>query len=352
MNPYFTFTNDDIKQIQSLDLNVDTVLQQAEILLRGNLFVSVMEPATVGKGIMAFSENDITAYISEFEEQIKNKKLLKFVPASGAATRMFKDLFIFQEKYSFQQSTEIHELKQGFIFMEGIKKSAFYHQLKYLFEQKHISIDSLMEKRDFNPIIQELLYEEGLNYASLPKGLLLFHAYDEEQRTAFEEHLVEGSEYARNADGSVYLHFTVSPEHKVLFEELFNKVRMKYEERYDVHYQISFSFQSPKTNTVSLTEDNQLFRNNNGSLEFRPGGHGSLLENLSQTDADVVFIKNIDNVTTDLRKKETINYKKLLCVLLLKIQRQCFEYLKELENRIVTDAQWACIERFIQDKLN
>ncbi len=346
------FTNEDIKQISSIGLTVEEVERQINVLKKRNLFVHLQLPATPNKGIIVLSEDEINNYVSEFEKKIQNKKLLKFIPASGAATRMFKDLFVFKEEYNPNNKKISKELKQGLLLMEGLKNTAFYDELKQSIEKKNLSIDILLKNKDYNPIIDVLLYEDGLNYASLPKALLLFHDYGDVKRTAVEEHLVEGSMYAKNTDNTAYLHFTISEEHKELFEKLINSVQKKYEEKYGLTYHISFSFQSPTTNTISLTEDNQLFRNEDESLEFRPGGHGSLLENLSDLDADLVFVKNIDNITTDSRKKDTIRYKKILAVLLLNVQKQCFEYLKMLEEKSISEVELQNIEKFVTSQLN
>lgn len=352
MNADFSFNEKDIQYINQLGLDLTTVMQQIEILKRGNLCVHIAKPATFNDGIIILKDSDINIYLAEFDKIIGNKKLCKFVPASGAATRMFKDLFQFIEKYSPEIFLEDDSIKQTFIFLENIQRMPFYDELENIITNKYLSVEDLIQKEDYHYLIQMLLSKNGLNYASLPKALLLFHSYLEEKRTAFEEHLVEGSYYAKNMDNTVNLHFTISPEHENLFNKLVVKVKDKYESRYGVKYNISFSFQSPSTNTISLTQDNKLFRDENECLEFRPGGHGSLLKNLLNIDADVVFIKNIDNITTDNRKRETIIYKKILTVLLLKIQKQCFNYLGKLENKIVSNELINEIQRFIETKIN
>lgn len=352
MNSQFTFSAADIEQMNNLGLGIETVGQQVDILSRGSSFVRVQAPATPGKGIIVYHTQEIETYVSEFEKEIQNKKLLKFIPASGAATRMFKDLFQFIENYSPETSLHTPAISNTLTLMQSLKKMAFYEALKASLLKQNLDLECLFSSKDYVPIVKQLLEKQGLNYADLPKGLLLFHAYENEIRTAFEEHMVEGSTYAKNADGCVCLHFTVSPEHKELFEILLEQVRQKYEQRFGVKYQVSFSFQSLATNTVSLTEDNQLFRNEDTSLEFRPGGHGSLLDNLSQLDADVVFVKNIDNVTLDERKADTVLYKKLLCVLLLKLQQQCFAYLHKLESSPLPISELQLIERFSTEQLN
>ncbi len=346
------FRESDIHQMEKLGLDKQKVMQQVEILQRGNLFVNITAPATAGKGIQVFHSQQIQQMLAGYEEVIKGKKLLKFIPASGAATRMFKDLFLFMDKYKSGIYYDDPSLKEGLLLMNRLPQTAFYPVLKAVMAKHSLDLDDCLVRKDYIPVLKYILFEEGLNYAALPKGLLLFHSYGEEQRTAFEEHLVEGSAYAKNSDNTVKLHFTVSPEHHSLFQSLLNQVREKYEQRYGVSYQVDFSYQSPASNTVALDQNNELFRNEDGSLEFRPGGHGSLLDNLSQLDADVVFIKNIDNVTLDDLKADTVLYKKLLCAILLKLQRQCFEFLRIFESCAVSEKDLHLMELYIKDNLN
>lgn len=351
MSNAINFTAKDIQQIEQLGLSVDEVKNQISIITKGNCFVHVIAPATSSKGIQVLTKEELNQYIVAFDKEITDKKLLKFVPASGAATRMFKDIFNFYEKYTPQSNETVSFLKQGFLLIKNLDKFAFYQPLKQSLAEKNINIEKLLNERDYKPIVQDLLFKEGLNYASLPKGVLIFHQYAQELRTAFEEHLVEGSLYAKNTDNKVYLHFTISPEHTDLFNRLSSRVVETYEKRFKVNYSIDFSYQSLRSNTIALTEDNQLFRNEDRSLEFRPGGHGSLLENLSSLKADVIFIKNIDNVTTDERKDDTIVYKKVLTVLLLQLQRQCFKYLEAIENKTMTTEELLDADAFIQKDL-
>jgi len=188
---------------------------------------------------------------------------------------------------------------------------------------------------------------DGLNYGRKPKGLVTFHAYPEGARKAVEEHLVEGAAYAA-AGGVVRIHFTVSPEHVAGFEELLAAKVPLYEKRFGVRYEISFSVQKPSTDTLAVNPDNTPFRQDDGTLLFRPAGHGALIENLNEIDADLIFIKNIDNVTTDARRGDTVRYKKVLAGVLLDLQGRAFEYLKALE---VGGAELEPIAEFIGKQL-
>ena len=254
--------------------------------------------------------------------------VVKFVPASGAATRMFKELFEF-----------VNDGKRGKgidTLLENIGKFAFWPELKAL----------LPAGADDRTIVSAIV-NEGLGYGRKPKGLVTFHAYPEGARKAVEEHLVEGAVYAA-ANGVAKIHFTVSPEHIEGFQELLAAKVPVYEKRFGIRYDISFSVQKPSTDTIAVNPDNTPFRQDDGTLLFRPAGHGALIENLNEIDADVVFIKNIDNVTTDALRGDTIRYKKVLAGILLDLQERAFEYLKALE---VGGAELEPIVEFIEKRL-
>ena len=197
-------------------------------------------------------------------------------------------------------------------------------------DKKGYKVTELLKKKDYHHVLAAMLGEEGLNYGNLPKGLLAFHRYDSEVRTAVEEHLVEGSGYARNKDSRVLIHLTVSPEHRSGFENLLKKVLKKYEDTYHITFDISYSIQKPSTDTLAIDDKNEPFRESNGSLHFRPGGHGALLENLNELEADIVFIKNIDNVCHDRNKGDTYIYKKALAGMLITYQNRVFSYIEKL----------------------
>ena len=212
------------------------------------------------------------------------------------------------------------------------------------------TIPELVLSGRFKDVVSDLLNSNGLSYGSLPKGLLRFHSYPAEKRTPMQEHLVEGALYA-SAGGKVNIHFTVSAEHRELFEKHLNESLPAYEDKYSVKYNVGFSEQKPSTDTVAADSDNQPFRED-GELVFRPGGHGALIANLNDLDYDVIFIKNIDNVVPDSLKEPTVVYKKLIAGLLVSLQKQAFAYLKELENEQISDAKLAVITQFCESKLN
>lgn len=324
------------------------VEEQLACFAKGFPYLDIVASASVEKGIKVVPKEEQSVYMDVWEEYLDaNHKILKFVPASGAASRMFKDLFAFlAADYSVPTTAfEKH-------FFENIKDFAFYKALdKVCLDNDGSDIEALMENKEYKTIVRYLLEPEGLNYGKLPKGMLLFHSYPEGPRTALEEHLAEGAMYARNSSGEVNIHFTVSPEHLPLFKQLLEDKMSYFEEKFSVKYDVSFSLQKPSTDTIAATPDNEPFRDSEGNLFFRPGGHGALIENLNDIDADIVLIKNIDNVVPDSFKGATIIYKKLLGGILVSIQQRIFSYLKLIESGRYSHAQVLEMLYFLQDEL-
>jgi hypothetical protein len=259
---------------------------------------------------------------------------------------MFKGLFEFLNA---EYETPVTDFEKT--FFAGITRFAFYADLNGIcFVNEGKSIPDLIADNRYKAIVENLICAKGLDYGQMPKGLILFHSYLNESRTAVEEHLVEGSLYACNRNRQVKIHFTVSPEHKDLFKSLINEKAPEYAGRFAVDYHVDFSNQKPSTDTLAAGADNEPFRDN-GSLVFRPGGHGALIENLNEIPADVVFIKNIDNVTPDSRKPATVHYKKLLAGVLVTYQQQMFDYLRLIDSGQYTHEQLLEMLHFLQDEL-
>ena len=329
------FTPTDLAQIEEKNMTVETVQKQIEYFQSGFPFLDIKEAATIDRGIIQLSDSEVDNFISRYENQLGNNRVLKFVPASGAASRMFKALFAFKDSYDGSEEAYDEFLKdQGekslFTFFSRLKDFAFYEKLKQV-ETGGESLGELLLSKDFSKVLERVLEEPGLGYGKLPKALLKFHRYKEGVRTAFEEHLVEGALYGKDANGVVAIHFTVSPEHRVGFEALLEEVKGHYEETYKVHYEISYSIQKPSTDTLAVDLENEPFRDEEGQILFRPGGHGALVYNLNELEADIVFIKNIDNVVPDHLKGETVRYKKALAGVLLAYQEKIYEYLQILQ---------------------
>lgn len=316
----------DSKQIEKKGIFHEKFEIQLDRFKNGFKPLSISDPATIGDGILRLSNEEISSLIARYERS--ELRVLKFVPASGAATRMFKPLYSFAAKFdqtNQSYATLIREDKKVGRFFTDIDKFAFYPELNRLVEEKTGSnIDQIRNDFRHDQIIDLLLNEAGLNYGNLPKGLLKFHKYENETRTAAQEHLHEGIAYATK-NGSVELHFTVSPEHLNFFKSHIEHSAKNFT---DVNIDVTFSIQKPETDTVAVALDFKPFRDENGKLLFRPAGHGALLENLDDVTADLVFIKNIDNVVPDSKKRETVRFKKALAGLLLTFRERSFHLLE------------------------
>ena len=333
--------------LENKGIDKTTVQEQLNAFATGFPYLEIKNAAEPGKGVIRMNENEISETLDCWEKYLQtNVSVIKFVPASGAASRMFKDLFEFLEGAN-NEPMKAFEKK----FFADIEKFAFYEELNQVcIKNKAQSILQLIENSQYKPIVENLLSNKGLNYGALPKGLLRFHSYPTEKRTPLQEHLVEGALYA-NVSGKVNIHFTVSTEHRALFENHLNESVAAYASKFGVTYNVSFSEQKPSTDTIAADENNQPFRDK-GELVFRPGGHGALIENLNDLTGDIVFIKNIDNVVPDSLKDTTVTYKKVIAGLLVKLQQQSFDYLQELENESVSESRLKEIAQFCETKLN
>ena len=336
-----------LKQISLRGITEEQVEHQLDEIKQGFPFLKIEAAASIGKGIMSPTENEMNKYLSMWDTYLTGcHKIVKFVPASGAASRMFKNLYSFLDADYDKPTTEFEKE-----FFENIKKFAFKKELCNACKTNDGKcVTCLMDNGEYKKIVENLLEEKGLNYGHLPKGLLLFHSYEEGPRTPMEEHLVEAAMYAQS-EGQANVHFTVSHEHLELFKKKVAEKIDMYAEKFGVKYNISFSEQKANTDTIAANPDNTPFRNEDGSLLFRPGGHGALIENLNDIDADVIFIKNIDNIVPDRLKGETVKYKKLLAGILVDLQTRAFNYLKLLDTGNYTHAQLEEIIRFLQRDL-
>jgi len=337
----------DLQQLKEKGISVEQVEDQLACFKNGFPYLTIQASASFEKGIRLIPENEQSIYMDTWINYLESEKtIVKFVPASGAASRMFKDLFEYFD--SEETAFETPFLKT---FFENIRKFAFYDQLQTAcVKNENQRIDELTASGEYKKIIEHLLFIHGLNYGTLPKGLILFHRYPEGARTAMEEHLVEGSLYACNATNQVRIHFTVSSEHRELFRQMAEEKIKKYERQLGVKYHINFSEQKPSTDTIAADSENQPFRDN-GKLTFRPGGHGALIENLNDISADVVFIKNIDNVVPDSFKPSTVHYKKLLAGVLIHYQQKMFEYLRRIDSGKYEHSELVEMLYFLQNEL-
>ena len=336
----------DLKQIAQRGISEEQIENQLKEFETGFPFLKLEAAAAVGNGIVAPNEDERKKYVAAWEAyKAEGKRVVKFVPASGAASRMFKNMFAFVDA-DYDVPTTDFEKK----YFNDIEKFAFYDALDAVCEKNlGKGIKALMAEGQYKAVAAQMLKAEGLNYGQLPKGMLLFHKYAEGARTPMEEHLVEGALYAASK-GESHVHFTVSHEHMDFFKQKVAEKADGFAQKYGIKYDISFSEQKPSTDTIAANPDNTPFREADGSLLFRPGGHGALIANLNEIEADVIFIKNIDNVVPDRLKPETVEWKQVIAGVLVTLQQQAFDYLKVLDGN-PTEAQLAEIAQFVEKNL-
>lgn len=316
----------DLELLKLKNISLDQLQQQLDAFAQGFPYLKIEAPATVGHGITRLSPEMQEQSVDIWEKYLtQGHKIVKFVPASGAASRMFKDLYAFLEGKKEKPDNDFMRK-----FFSEIENFAFFPLLNKMCTDKFgMSIGSLIEKGRYKEIVKTLLDSDGMNYGSLPKALLEFHKKIGGTLTPLEEQMAEGADCNADKNKNVHLHFTVSEEHLPLFKKKLEQEVKWAEHLLGVHFDITLSVQKPSTDTVAATSDNQPFREN-GILLFRPGGHGALIENLNEIDADIVFIKNIDNVVPRSKRDITINYKKILGGVLAGIKIKLDEYCRML----------------------
>ena len=320
------FTPSDLAQLQARGISVQKAEKQLQSFATGFPELDIVSAASVGNGVLNPTEEEIDAYVKAWQDYLnEGHTVLKFVPASGAASRMFKDLFE---------------------YLETGERTKFID--KFLGEKEHFAFANQLAGLEGQDAVSHLL--KDMNYGNLPKGLLLFHSYEDGARTPALEHLVEGAMYAASK-GEVNIHFTVSHEHLPLFQAHLAEHQAAYEEKLGVKFHISYSEQKPSTDTLAANPDGTPFRTADGKLLFRPGGHGALIENLNEQEADVIFIKNIDNVVPDHIKGDTVIYKKVLAGILVSVEEKIFNYLNILDSKNYDRELLNEIAAFLQDKI-
>ena len=342
------FSKEDILQIEQKGMSVAQIEAQLESFRKGFDFLRLKGAAAVGNGIVAPNEDEAEAYIQAWNDyKAEGHAITKFVPASGAASRMFKNMFEFLNADYEIPTTDFEK-----VFFAHIHNFAFFDALNdacFLNEGK--GVDALVEEGNYKSVVANMLEEEGLNYGQLPKGLLQFHSYDDCAKTPVEEHLTEAALYA-SSRGEAEVHFTVSTEHRELFQRLIARVLPEAQDKYKITYNVSLSEQKPSTDTIAVDMDNTPFRTAEGKLLFRPGGHGALIENLNDLKSDIVFIKNIDNVVPDRLKADTVFWKQVIAGVLVDTQRKIFAYLRMLDSGNFSHDELEEIIRFVRHTLN
>ena len=321
-------TANDQQLLKTKGISAEMIEAQTKRFEDGFPQLRIHSVATVGKGIMRLSDRDITHYIKVWKEALASgTEIEKFVPASGAASRMFKNMFAFMTSGKTAPETDFE--KQYF---DNINHFAFFLSLNKACERLYkAGIPQLIEEGRYIEIVKAMLEKEGLNYGFLPKALLQFHKVTGGVHTALEEHLEEGAQYAASSKREVNIHFTVSPEHRKEFDKLLKSKVKTMEQVWGVKYNVTMSEQKQSTDTIAVNLDNTPYRDAEGNLFFRPAGHGALIENLNERDASVVFVKNIDNVVPLRLRSVTVRYKKAIGGYLIDVQRAIAKHLATLD---------------------
>lgn len=341
------FSPQDLMQLEAHGMDLDLALERIRMIIDGTPYPEIIESASLERGVIHIDRSDYAYYMDLWNDYLKSKNanVCKMVPASGAATRMFKDLYNFMDAPYSEPQTESEKK-----FFDKIEEFAFFELLnEACLRNDWKPIQKLISTKDYKTIVKNLLTKEGINYGNLPKGLLLFHHGLHSPRTAVEEHMVEAVNYAKPHNGKVKIHFTVSEKFKGAFENLIKRKKEEYEDYYCMRFDISFSEQKPSTDTIALTPEGEIFRLPSGEILFRPGGHGALIENLNELDADVIFIKNIDNVVPSEHLCDTIIYKQLLAGILIAVRKKVFRYVMMLKNKKAGNSDIQEMIKFLHD---
>lgn len=333
------FSNLDSQQLKMREISLSEAKRQFKVLTNGVPFLSIVAPATINNGVIKLENYD--AYTKLWEEKLEDEvRVVKFTPASGAASRMFKELLQYVEGTDAPSESVVK-------FIDDLPQYPFYGALEPLIKEIDASSDEGKKE-----IINQLLEKKGLNYKNLPKGLLAFTKYGEEVRTSFEEHIEESCLYTMTGDKKVNLHFTVSLKNLPLFEALETRVKEKYEKKYGCEICIKYSVQEKSTDTVALDMEAMLpFRKKDDTLLMRPGGHGSLIHNLNKLRSDYIFIKNIDNIVADSQKELVVYYKKALAGILVEKQKKIFDYLDKVTAKKAEKPEKEELLKFLEDEL-
>ena len=346
----------DIEQFKKHGLTPEKIDQQLKIFSEGIPFVKIVKAGSIGNGIESISEADQNRLVEFYELNNQKKEIVKFVPASGAATRMFQFLFMFLNEFnpngtSFETYINKKENKLLETFIKSLKDFAFFSSVQKKTKELYPDFEKASEGAGTYLFIKTMLDDKGLNFRNLPKGLIPFHKYETRTRTAFEEHLYESVYYA-SVNNNVKLHFTIAKKHLPFFEKELDGIKNRVFKKTKTKFHVSYSFQKKETDTIAVNSDNTVFKNAKNDCVFRPSGHGALIENLNDLDADIVFIKNIDNVVAAKYVDEVAHYKKVLGGKLLWIQKKVFSYLVMLDKKNASLEKLHEIKTFLRNELN
>lgn len=350
------FSDKDIQYIKSKGITLAQVNAQVDRIKNGMSYSNLIAAANVGNGIKRYNESEIQDFINLYETKLNHLSIEMFVPASGAATRMFKFLFQFlkhfnPKKETIEEYAEKHNDNLIKTFVSNLENFPFYEEVLSKAKTINPNFESLSRDEACVAFVKTMLNENALNYSFLPKGLLPFHNYKTGAITAFHERLLESTLYA-TSNNKANLHFTVSEKHHPYFNSELNKIKDDLEAETNTTFNVSYSYQKEETETVALTTSNEIYRNEDGSILFRPAGHGALIENLNAINSDLIFIKNIDNIVVFNRNKKLVKYKKMIAGVLIEAQEQAFSFLHKLDNKAVSEADMLAIAMFLSKKMN
>ncbi len=353
------FHKEDLRQIKERGLTLEKVLSDIARFKKGFPVVKLQRPCTVRDGITVLQGDELDRLSQVHAQAVSAGRITKFVPASGAASRMFQLLLSFMERSQASNGSrnetpadvDERDSRMFLQFIRNLQQFAFYDEVRSVMARDGLDIEQVVTRRQYPDLLTYLLTATGLNYADLPKGLIPFHRYADHSRTPIEEHLVEAAAYAQDRDHIARVHFTVPPEHQEAMRAHIEAVRPRCE-RSGCRYLVTFSVQKPSTDTLAVDQRNEPFRDETGRLVFRPAGHGALLENLNDVQGDIIFIKNIDNLTVDRLKSETYLYKRALAGYLLELQDEIFRYLHALSHERVEERVLKEMFAFAREKLS
>ncbi len=342
---------------KNFNITLAEISFQLSLLINGVKVPKLIRPCKIGDGILKLSINDYEELIKEFISVELSGRITKFVPASGAATRMFHKIHSVINHFDRTSLDDIRNkvkddenFKSAYNFLININKFAFYNDLKLVLNKDDSEIDKMINENPIN-ILKAVLFKDGLNYSSMPKGAIKFHSYEDDCRTAFEEQIYESFQYISDKKNDVKIHFTISEEHTDLFKEIIKQFKSKISNT-DFKIDVRYSYQKKHTDTIAVNNKNEIMFDKDGVLIKRPGGHGALLENLDELNGDIIVIKNIDNLSVERLSSETILYKKLLIGLLSKTQKVIFNFLQSLEENELSDSDYQDILTFAEQNLS
>ncbi len=346
----------DRKLLEEKGISPDFFYQQLQTFRKGISHTILDRPCKIDDGIKQFSHTDLEHYAYLFKQAMASGRITKFVPAAGAASRMFKTLLTTFEQNHLEQGAQIlsnnlssrsKDIEGMELFFHKLESFAFFADLKAKLADQGIQNPEKTYPKNWRAILKTLLFPSGLNYANLPKGILPFHQYADHIRTPIEEHIREGCAYTIDSSETVRIHFAISQEHEQLIQEHITQV-LKRIQSSNINFDITLSYQPSYTDTIAVDLDNHPIRNSSGELIFRPGGHGALLENLCNLQGDIVFIKNIDNVVPECLADQHNFHKTALAGYLVTIQQQLFTYLEKLSLKYLQENQLSEIFEFAQ----